>query len=212
MKSLGSWAVLAACAMLFGGPAVAGDIVPHDGDPYSALVARAEADDATVDFKAMRFAWLDSAARKREPDLSVATKAMWEAARANDAAAARAAAEKIIAAHYTDFEAHKFRRQSCVLLKDTACSDHEHFVEFGLLNSIVKGGDGKTPETAWVVAEISEEYAMMRILQVQLKLQSLINRNGRTYDEMTVVGEDGKEQALWFDISVAITKEFPGLS
>ena len=192
--------------------ASASDFTPHDGDAYSGLVARAEAGDATVDFKAMRFAWLDSAARKREPDLHDATKAMYQAVQAQDAATVRADAEKIIAAHYTDIIAHKFRRQACTVLKDQACSDHEHFVEFGLLDSIMKSGDGTTPETAMLVADVSEEYVVIGLGGQRPGGQALVNRNGKVYDQMTVTDQNGKQLTLWFDISIAITKELPGLS
>lgn len=211
MKALALLAALTALALAGAQPAAAYDVVPHDGDAFAKLVARAEARDATVDFKAMRFAWLDSAARKRERGGREMTEALWAAAKANDDAGVRAAAEKIIASHYTDIEAHKFRRQACAHLNDTVCGDHEHFIEFGLLNSIVKAGDGKTPATAWEVAEVAEEYAIMRLAGYQPRGQSLVNQNGRVYDRLDVTRDDGTAAVLWFDFTIGMTKEFPGL-
>jgi hypothetical protein len=217
MKTSGLAAVVAACVAAAGlaiwaAPAAAADFTAPGDDAYSKLVARAEAGDTTVDFKAMRFAWLDSIARKRATDTRDTTRTMWQAVQANDAPKVRAAAEKIIAITYTDIEAHKFRRQACAVLNDTACSAHEHFVEFGLLDSIIKAGDGKTPATAWVVAEVSEEYVIMRLVGYHPGMQQLINQDGRVYDKLTTKDKDGVEHVLWFDISIAITKEIPGLS
>ena len=99
---------------------------------------------------------------------------------------------KIIAAHYTDIIAHKFRRQACTVLKDQACSDHEHFVEFGLLDSILKTGDGKTPETAMLVADVSEEYVVIGLGGQRPGGQALVNRNGKVYDQMTVTDQNNQ--------------------
>ncbi len=215
MKSTGLWVAIALIGGLAAasGPALAADFAPapRDGDAYSALVGRAEAGDTTVDFKALRFAWLDSAARKREPDTEPTTKAMWQTAQANDDAGVRANAEKLIAWRYSDIDAHKFRRQACIQLKDTSCSEHEHFVEFGLINSIVHPGDGKSAATAWVVADVHEEYVVMSLGGWRLKEQALINQGGHAYDRMSVVTEDGHDATLWFDVTVAMAKEFPGL-
>ena len=174
---------------------------PAPADPYAGLVAQAEAGDPKTDFRALRFAWLDSAARRSAADPSAAQKTMHDAAVAADNVKVRAAAERVIAAHYTDLEAHMMRRLACVALDDGKCADHERFVEFGMLRSILDSGDGKTPATAWHVASIEEEYFVMQIAQVKLKQQALVTQNGRTYDHLTVTTADGAEKAMWFDIT-----------
>jgi Domain of unknown function (DUF4919) len=171
------------------------------GDAYAHLVAQAEAANPATDFRALRFAWLDSAERRTAPDPAAAQKALHDAASRTDNAAVRDAAQRVIAAHYTDLEAHMMRRLACVALKDDACATHEHFVEFGLLKSILDSGDGKAAATAWHVASIDEEYFVMQIAQVSLKQQALVMQNGRAFDHLTVTTADGTDKAMWFDIT-----------
>lgn len=189
-------------------PAIA---VPHDNDDYSRLVARAEAGDAGVDFHALRFAWLDSAARLRAGPIDGLTADMVKAAGASNDALVRADAEKILSIDYTDLLAHKYRRQACQLLGDTGCANHEHFVEFGLLTSVTKGKDGQSKATAWEVATIDEEYFILAMAGLKPGLQALINDGGRAFDRFEVTDPGGAAHEVWFDVTVMLPKEIPGL-
>jgi hypothetical protein len=194
--------------LIFAGSALAAPPPAGGADAYPSLVARAEAGDPATDFRALRFAWLDSAARHSAPDTTAARTAMHAAAAASDNPRVRAAAERLIAAHYTDLEAHMMLRLACVALGDDTCAEHQRFVEFGMLKSILDSGDGKTPATAWHVASIEEEYFVMQIAQAKLKQQALVSQNGRTFDHLTVTAADGTEKAMWFDITDFFGKEF----
>jgi hypothetical protein len=185
-------------------PAIA---ISHDGDAYSALVARAEADDATVDFRQLRLAWLDSAARKRRASTQEMTRTMVQAAQAGEVDKAATAARAILAIDYTDMGAHKYLRQSCAMKGDDPCALHEHFVEFRLLNSIIGTGDGKSPPTAWKVTSIDEEYFIMSMIGARLQLQSLAAQDGRMFDKMDVTNAAGVKATLWFDITDFFSKE-----
>ena len=80
----------------------------------------------------------------------------------NDAEKIAAAARRILSVIYIDMDAQKLLRQACTILKDQACADRHHFVEFGLLKSIVTSGDGKSCETGWQAVSIDEEYFVLR--------------------------------------------------
>ncbi len=194
-----------------------GITLPHDDDAFSRLVARAEANDASVDFRALRFAWLDSAARKRAPDTRALAVQIGDIVRASGSAdpaalkagarKVKALAEQIISGDYADIGGHKFRRQACHILADAACEQHEHFVEFGLLTSITNGKDGKTPRTAWEVASVDEEYFIMGVEGWRPALQSLVKIGERLYDKLDVVDVSGGKLTLYFDITVMFPKE-----
>ena len=96
---------------LFSGTAAAdsapGVQLPADGDEYSSLVARAAARDATVDFRALRLAYLKSRAYQRaenQPDtVSTLRKEMYDATRSLDSAATvRQKAEALLSIDYTN--------------------------------------------------------------------------------------------------------------
>jgi hypothetical protein len=47
----------------------------------------------------------------------------------------------------------------------------------------------------------------MSMLDLRLEMQSLISDNGRAYDQMNVVDQDGAKKVLYFDISDFIGRE-----
>jgi len=185
--------------------------IPTDNDDYSRLVARAEADDQSVDFRTLRFAWLDSAARLRGGSIDQLNREMIQAAHDRNAAAVRDAAQKILSIDYTDMAAHKFRRQACHILGDAVCEAHEHFVEFGLLSSITRGKDGQSMATAWEVASTREEYFIMSMAGLKPGTQYLVNANHRDYDKFDVADETGAPRVVFFDITMLLPKEIPRL-
>ena len=101
--------VLCLASELSAEAATPGITLPADGDEYSRLVARADAGDPSVDFRALRFAWLDSAARKR----SAAANArqlrgdLFAALPTNDAEKIAAAARQVLSVIYIDMDAQK---------------------------------------------------------------------------------------------------------
>jgi hypothetical protein len=198
--------------------ASAADIrLPADGDTYSALVARAAAHDDTVDFQALRYAYLNSAAEHRAAnamnDIAQWQREMMTAASGQtvDAATVRDRAEKILSLDFTDMLAHKYLRQSCELLHDAACADLHHFLEFGLLHSIMQTGDGKTCATGWEATQIKEEYFMLNMLDTRVTMQSLVSDGGHSCDAMHVRDENGAEQVYYFAIDKMMAAEAAGL-
>jgi hypothetical protein len=100
---------------------------------------------------------------------------------------------------YTDMEAHKILRQTYKILGDTVNAKKYHDIEFGLLNSIVKKGDGKTCETGWPVIQIAEEYFILDMLRAKLIKQSVDNTDGLC-DKMEVQTAEGPK-IYYFEIS-----------
>ncbi len=202
-RALALVAALALSAPGLATPALAASsLAPRDSDDFSRLVAQAEADDPATDFRALRYAWLTSAAKKRGGDTLTLTEKLIGAVRARKDKDVAAIARQIIAIDYTDMRAHKYLRQACVILKDQVCADHEHFVEFGLLKSIVGvGRDGKSLAGAWQVISIPEEYFIIEMVGMRSTQQSLMFDHDKPYDVLSVTGEDGKPLNLYFDIA-----------
>jgi hypothetical protein len=213
-----SWIALGAIAILAG--SAAADVspkssgasapkitLPNDGDEYSKLVARAAAGDKNLDFRALRFAYLKSAARRRVAHEIERRDALNAALKAGDAVRVRDVATEMVSANYTDMFGHKFRRQACAVLHDEACAEQGHFVEFGLLESIVKTGDGKTCPTGWEVVTIQEEYFMIGMTGSQLLRQSIAPGGKQPCDALLVVDKDGKQQTYFFKIDAVLKDE-----
>jgi hypothetical protein len=71
------------------------------------------------------------------------------------------------------------------------------------MNSIYFSGDGESPKTAFIVMEISEEYDLLNWLKLKLREQSLILRDGYSFDIMRAFNEN-KETELFFNIDLAL--------
>lgn len=65
----------------------------------------------------------------------------------------------------------------------------------GLVDSVMASGDGRTPDTAFVVISIEEEYAILRVLRLRPLSQKLSDEG---IDAVTVEGEGGTG-TIYFD-------------
>jgi len=186
-------------------PAIA---LPNDGDEYSRLVARAAAHDTDTDFHALRFAWLNSAARKRQSEMTLGNviKEMMAAAQANDHGKVRDKAVELLSAQYTDMRGHLYLSHACDLLKDAPCAEQARFVALGLMQSIMSSGDGKSCDTGWDAALISEEYALLSFMGLQMQRQALVSGQ-HPCDAMTAKNEKGESVTYFFKIDRIMADE-----
>lgn len=66
-------------------------------------------------------------------------------------------------------------------------------------------GDGKTPETAYLVRSIADEYAVVDIFEGEVLEQNLVSKKGNRYDVMEVKMEGDSTATLWFNINLPFT-------
>jgi hypothetical protein len=104
-------------------------------------------------------------------------KAMFEAFKRADYAAAIAQAKLIIDKVYVDIDAHIICDLSYRELGDAAQSVRHHDIVIGLLGSI-RTGDGKTPATAFTVITVGEEYSLLHAWGMKPRGQALIEVDG----------------------------------
>lgn len=111
-------------------------------------------------------------------------------------------AKQILAVSYLDLEAHTAAARIADKRGDKAAAAHHQYVLQGVFDSILKSGDGKTPETAYVVIAISEEYALMAHLGFQVAGQSLLNDDaGHSYDLIRGINPQTKAtREVYFNI------------
>ena len=77
-------------------------------------------------------------------------------------------------------------------------ADLHKFLFEGLIQSVEKSGDGKTPATAFVVISTDEEYVLLHWQGLQPTGQSLINQDGHSYDKMTAVNSKTNETVNYY--------------
>ena len=188
--------------------AVAGQALSGAELRYQTLVAAAQADAAApVDWRALRTAYAERPTfNVMDGALGEKRKAIFEASAARDGPKMLAAAQALIAYDYVDGEAHILAAGALRELGRIAEADREHAIGLGLLKSIMVG-DGLTAATAFSVINVDEEYELMRARQRTVVRQSLVPKEGHTYDVLTARNADGQEIDFWFNIDAVIAAE-----
>jgi hypothetical protein len=170
---------------------------------YDALVVQLKAGNTMIDYQALRFARSELPGYNPYDALSDPDKGdLIRAMAGNDADRVAAIANDIIARDYTDIDAHA---ALATVLQRRGERDEAAFelaVANGLLRSIEQSGDGMTPETAFVVAGVAEEYSFLGARGVQVAKQSLLQTERGPVDALEVVNPTNSERStVYFNIS-----------
>ncbi|MEP6936140.1 MAG: DUF4919 domain-containing protein [Nitrospirota bacterium] len=202
-KALLPWLVMLAfghAALSQNSSAVA---IPRYDDKYSKLVRQLEAGETNINYREFRNSFLESeqfkVAANQKSDLDALRKTMRELMKPAKYGDIVEVAKKMLSVDYTDLEAHKILQQTYKILGDAPNQKRHHDIEFGLLNSIVKNGNGKTCQTAWPVIQIAEEYFILEMLGAKVLQQSVDPKDGPC-DRMEVQTNEGKK-VYYFGIS-----------
>src|SRR5262249_8368118 len=94
-----------------------------------------------------------------------------------------------------DIDAHLIRAVALKELKRLPESEHHLNWFRGLVDSVLTSGDGRTPQTAFVVISVAEEYSILRVLRVRPKRHVTLSSG---IDEL-VVEIDGVAGTLYFN-------------
>ena len=168
---------------------------------YDVLLARAKRGDRDLDYQALRYAFTTTPAY--DPyygGLNALKQAMNKAYRAQDCAAATRNAAEVLAVDYVEIDAHLVDDICFRQLGDTASAELHRMTALGLLRSILQSGDGKSPDNAYVVIAVAEEYSLLGTLGLKVTKQSLISKDNHAYDRMDVRGAEGTADAVFFNV------------
>jgi hypothetical protein len=170
---------------------------------YSNLLASLKAGNTNVDYARLRLSYIDSPERKKAKDTSDSEKAMMNAFNAKEFARAIQEADIVLANEYINLDAHLVEAVANRELGAVEKADFHRAVLGGLIDSILKSGDGKSLKTAWVVISVHEEYVILQVLGFMPSQQSVLHQDGHSYDEMKVKNaQDGTEQTFYFNVDI----------
>jgi hypothetical protein len=167
---------------------------------YEAMLETAKKGGGTVDYKALRLAFFETEDYSPLAGMMV-YRSLWTAVAQGNWAEAARQAEAVLAKNYVDINAHMvahvaYRQQG----DEEKAKLHRRWAD-GLIESVKAGGDGKTPGTAWHVISTSEEYAVLRAMNLRPVGQALINADGHSYDEMKVLDpQTNAESRFYFNV------------
>jgi hypothetical protein len=177
-----------------------GALLSQQGKPtYESLLERVKKEDPEVDFTALRMAYADSPNYKEtDSDLR---KAMFSALNEKNYDKAIAVAGQILDVNYLDIDAHLVSAIVSKRKNDTERQKRHDYVGKGLTQSILASGDGKTPETAYVVISVDEEYSLLRVLGLRMQSQALLGLGAHHYDKLEVTDREVQgKRTLFFNI------------
>jgi Domain of unknown function (DUF4919) len=172
---------------------------------YAALRDKVKSGDLSIDFKRLRISFVDSPESRQARDTEEQSKKMVEAINAKDFRKALKNADVLLENDYTDMDAHFAEYIAFREMGDSKQADFHRAVFDGLIRSILNSGDGKSEDTAYVVASVHEEYVVMRALGLQPKGQSLARKDGHSYDVMEVKeSKSGQTSTVYFNVDVSM--------
>jgi hypothetical protein len=170
---------------------------------YATILASLKAGKTDIDYTRLRLSYVDSPEYKAAKDVSDSENAMTDALNMKDFPTALKQAEAVLQSQYVNMDAHFV---ALVASRELGSQDKAEFhrtVFRGLINSIRNSGDGLSPETAWVVISVHEEYVLLRVLGFMPSGQSVIHKDSHSYDVMKVKsGEGGTEQTFYFNVDI----------
>lgn len=168
---------------------------------YQSLVERLKKNDRTVDFRQLRVAYSETEGFSPYGADREGRQKMFAALDEKNFDQAAEQAEKILKDKYVDIYAHFVAARAYGELGKADKSEFHDFAFNGLLKSIMGTGDGKSPETAFFVIAVEEEYALLDVMRMNVRGQSLIRKDGHSYDLMRVTdSQSGKEIEFYFNI------------
>jgi hypothetical protein len=71
-----------------------------------------------------------------------------------------------------------------------------------LIKTILSSGDGKKPESAYIVTKITDEYSLLNALKLNVEKQSLIAKKEKWYDLMSLEKNQYGIENVYFDINL----------
>jgi hypothetical protein len=178
--------------------------VPTFGDKYSEFIKQLEAGQTDINYKEFRESFIESEqfkiASKKSKQFDSLEKEMYSLMNKKSYQEIIGVTKKMLSIDYTSMIAHKILRQTYNIIGDTINAAKYKTIQFGLLNSIVKNGDGKTCATAWPVIQLEEEYFILQMVGADLLKQSM-DYTGGVCDKMDVKTEEGGKKTYYFDVS-----------
>lgn len=202
-KTLQLLSVFMTVSLSFFGQTSAEIVVPPFQDTFSDYIKKLEAGETNIDYQDFRFSFLKSEqftiAHSKVMEFDSLKRQMYEQMNAGNHQDVIQITKQLLSIDYTDMMAHKILRQTYKIIGDTANAAKYKTIQFGLMNSILQKGDGRSCETAWPVIQVEEEYFILEMVGAQLKQQTLVEDHG-ICDKMEFKA-DGKKKTYYFEVS-----------
>lgn len=175
--------------------------IPNFGDKYSEYVKELENGKTEIDYTDFRNSFLDSRQfAKKSTNYDNLKKEVYQKIKDKNYNEVINLTKAMLSIDYTSMFAQMYLQKTYNIVGDTINRNKYHDIEFGLINSIIKNGDGKTCETGWHVTQIEEEYFIINVvIGADFQSQSISSGGKNNCDKMVVKTEGGEIQTYYFE-------------
>jgi hypothetical protein len=187
-------------------------IVTPEDSAYLELVVEALRSPDSVDYTPIRHAYTRTSfctPTIGDADMMTAMRKAYNEQRYDDVILY---GEKIVKGHFVNSRAHMTLDMSYEKIGEQEKASFYYLIAYGLVQSILASGNGKSPETAYQVIAVLEEYVITDVLGYKVEEQTLIDHEGSSYDRLDVVKIKTNEKAtLYFNVDIPMElyeKEF----
>ena len=149
---------------------------------YRQLLENAKRDPDKVDFTVLRMSYAQSSSYDPFRFDSEAHAILSQAMDKRDLTSALNALKRLLDAYYLDIHAHMLAVDIYESLRTEKKENFHMKFATGLLDSIMRSGDGTKFEKAFIVISTQEEYALLRVLNLEIIMQSLREDMSHQYD------------------------------
>jgi len=153
---------------------------------YEELLAAAQADPLQADYHALRMAFARSDAYQPYARDAQLVARMYDALRADELGEALAAIERLLEQNPLDVEAHLAAHSTYAQRGNSERAAYHRAFGAGLLDAIIRSGDGRSFATAYVVLDIAEEYLVLRLRGLRAAMQALLHHEDHWYDMIKI--------------------------
>jgi len=183
-----------------------------DDSIYLELVVEALAKPDSVDYTRIRHAYIKTSfctSTIGDAEMISSMRKAYNEKRYDDAILY---GEKIVKGHFVNSRAHMILDMAYEKIGEQEKASFYYLIAYGLIQSILGSGDGKSPETAYQVIAVTEEYIITDVLGYKVKEQALVDIKGSSYDLLDVTNiKTDEKTTLYFNVDIPMAiyeKEF----
>ena len=149
---------------------------------YQKLLEKAKRNPDVADYTTLRMSYAQSSEYDPFRFDSEAHAILSQAMDRKDLTLALDSLKRLLDAYYLDIHAHMLAVDIYESLRDEDKENYHMKFATGLLDSIMRSGDGTKFEKAFIVISTQEEYALLRVLSLEIIMQSLREDRGHQFD------------------------------